>query len=500
MSDTLQTSQNEGTGEPALRREVLRLLKEQQHEPALEVINTAPPEFVETPAWRVMQARALLIANNIAGTRQALAGITGEDADAPNVLQLRLAVAKARGDHNEAISCLRQLHEAKPDELWFLISLAQNLLRHEDAAEAEMFARKAIDLDPASAKAHRILYFALCKTARAESVADAIRAAIASPAAYPHYTGLRMSLLALEPSEAEKLIAEITARWPEAAADLTVAPFQFRPVVDLILADDRPAAFALLEKMGDAETDPRVRDALGVISAFPDPKDFKRALIADTGEEVVTSAPSSNGVTVLFFTGLGDRVDLDLDAMDAFCAASGAAAVYLRDFTRMAFLGGIRSLGHGRSATVKALRQKLADLGTRELVVIGVSAGTFSSVTYGVELGASRIAGLGAQTSIHHFLKAGGDPRARLMIERIKDQFDPAMLDLKILWGGLSKPPRLDLYFGELHANDAAHANHMAGLENVFLHPLAGLKQHNLIIPLMKTGALRDYVQSSVSG
>jgi hypothetical protein len=181
---------------------------------------------------------------------------------------------------------------------------------------------------------------------------------------------------------------------------------------------------------------------------------------------------------------------MDYETIDAFCAASGAASICLRDESKMIFLMGIGSIGHDRASTIAVLRKKIEEIGTRQLIVFGSSGGSYSAVTYGVELGATRIICLGAQTSIHHFLEAGGDPRARMMIQRIKDQFDPSLLDLRRLWQTLPHPPHLDLYYGELNQNDAKHAHHLDKLENVALHPLVGVKSHNVILFMVRMGML----------
>lgn len=413
----------------------------------------------------------------------------------PDDLKLRLEFASAAGEVDDILAILLHLYGSEPDRIVHIGQLVRLQLFRGDLSDATKLARKAVELYPSYPETHQVLYLALLQTAGRKDVAEAIRNAIATSSAYPKFKQIKLTLFGLETEEALELKARMIARWPESAQDLEIGRSKYAQAVDLALTGQRDEALLYLARQADAETETEISEVVELIKSLPDPADLKRPIVVDTGEEVVMSAPSTNGVTVLFFTGLADRVGLDCEAMDSFCAASGAATIFLRDETKMIFLMGIRSLAKGRAATVEALRDRLEAIGTRELIVFGSSGGSYSSVTYGLELGAARIIGLGAQTSIHHFLKPGGDPRVKLLIERIKEHFDPDLLDLKKVWQTFSEPPRLDLYFGAENRDDAAHANHMAGLDNVFLQPFPGLRRHDVLNSMVKSGMLAKFFE-----
>ena len=128
---------------------------------------------------------------------------------------------------------------------------------------------------------------------------------------------------------------------------------------------------------------------------------LKRPLmVEDASRDVIIAEAPGTATAVLVFTAANDRVTFPLQILDRFLAAHGVTAIYIKDFQRLRFLNGVRSLGDNYERSIAAIREMVARLGARRICTIGNCEGGFASIRYGVDLGADRIIACKAPTYV----------------------------------------------------------------------------------------------------
>ncbi|TFL17088.1 tetratricopeptide repeat protein [Jannaschia formosa] len=470
-----------------------------------------------------------------------LDALPAEDRDSPEGLLLRARAEALMGASGRALDALRRAGEAGADpqavdavyegldpkdlppgpELALLEWLAPQverfapvlrharlLVRARRFGEAEEVARRATALNPSSPLAHRLVYVSVLRSDRPERAVDAVRAALDSPTKDPGYPALKMTLAGMEVEDRVALTEAVGKRWPNAlgsagrGGDLTMAGegakgSKEQRAYGLALDGHTEEAMALAQEV-EAENVGRhasVRKELAssVIARVPGPDARQRPLVEDDGSEVIRSAPSQTGVTLLGFTDLAHQLGYPVRFVDAFCAATGAASLFLRDHSYRLFIGGVGSLAPDRAGTIEALRHELVALNTERLIVVGQSSG-FSALNYGRELGAAAIYGLSIPSSIDRFL-TGPDSRARALIGKLRRSFPPEDLDLRIMLSALPSRAPIELHYGADRDTDRGHAEDLEGLEGVTLHPMEGHNAHQVMPQLIADGRFQRWLE-----
>lgn len=228
-------------------------------------------------------------------------------------------------------------------------------------------------------------------------------------------------------------------------------------------------------------------------ASVPRPARFRRPLIADDGSDVLVSVKGGSGVTLLGFAGLANRFMAPVEWVDAFCAAHNHSAIYLRDREMTLFQSGVPSLAPDLDGSVEALRDMLQRLETRRLICLGTSGGGFGAIRYGLRLGAAHILCASPPTSLHAAERAG-DPRAKLLVQRMEAQFGRDALDLAPDVRAAAGATRLTLWFGADAQKDAAQARHVEGLPGVTLVLVPGYAEHMSFEKVLETGAFDAFV------
>ena len=107
---------------------------------------------------------------------------------------------------------------------------------------------------------------------------------------------------------------------------------------------------------------------------------LRRPLVSNQKLRDFMAAPPMAGDTlVVVFTGTNDTAGMPLSIFDRYLASLGCNAVYLKDFRRLLFLRGLKSLGD-RDTTLQAIRALQRQLGCGRLCTIGMSAGAFAAI------------------------------------------------------------------------------------------------------------------------
>jgi hypothetical protein len=145
-------------------------------------------------------------------------------------------------------------------------------------------------------------------------------------------------------------------------------------------------------------------------------------------------------------------------------------AVYVRDATRCLHLAGIPGLGDDYASCVARLSNLCAQRGWREVYALGVSAGGYAALRYGLDSGARAVLSFSGPSD----LTPDPDPARRVAEYNTLYKTAPGMaIDLLPLYRRSARRPRLLLCFGEGNAYDAGMARRMAEFRETELVPLA---------------------------
>ncbi len=235
----------------------------------------------------------------------------------------------------------------------------------------------------------------------------------------------------------------------------------------------------LHEARNYATTDDEV-DFIDQILSLPAPA-FPLMSIADYSiETTIVGLERPNGV-VLGFCGMADKLGAPAHVMDHLFAQLGLSVVYLRDFSRLLFLGGIKKLGPTLEDTLQSLSNTIESLGPgKPIFTFGNSGGGLGAMIYGEALGAVSSLVFSTPATInpkHH--KNMGENRARLIVQRIMDNLDYEVLDLRAILERASETYRVTAYAGEGNSFDKAHADLLATMPKTKVHLLKNTAHHN---------------------
>jgi hypothetical protein len=205
----------------------------------------------------------------------------------------------------------------------------------------------------------------------------------------------------------------------------------------------------------------------------------------DTSKEFQVAPRKGSDTAVILFCGGGThRLGMPLNAFHRWAGAIPASLIYLRDFRHRFFLDGIPSLGDGLQGTLEALRSVLADLNVRRTFCYGFSVGGFAALYYALPLKAQRVLALAPAVTLEP--RFNNHLRWAQAARRISTDFPRLTLDMVSQYAASPTTPRTKLVYGEHNWDDRLHAEYMAPVRYVELHPLAGFEGHNPTIELIR--------------
>jgi hypothetical protein len=210
----------------------------------------------------------------------------------------------------------------------------------------------------------------------------------------------------------------------------------------------------------------------------------------DPGKDFQAVIHPGSDCALLVFCGHAHRVGFPVGLAHHWFASLGGTVVYLRDYARMFFIDGIASIPGGYVETLAELRRRLAEMGIRRIFCYGNSAGVFSALRFGLDLGAEAVLAFsGPSNLMPAFIQENSlsVDYGMLLLDRLSEAIDlrPAFLRAQ-------PPPRLRFYYGEDNDNDRHQAENLAGLPTVSLHPLNGYGDHNAIREVVMRGQFKE--------
>lgn len=218
-----------------------------------------------------------------------------------------------------------------------------------------------------------------------------------------------------------------------------------------------------------------------------------RPIVEDDLSEFIMAQLAGADTVLLVFTGLANKTGMPLRTLDHYLASFNTSVIYLRDSSRLLFNNGVASLAGSFDLTVNFLQKTIGQLDAKRLIILGVSAGGFAAVRYGMYLEADKIVCCGAPTNLNaDFLV--NDGRARIICNRLQI-LTPEVRDLKPIISQSEKKPPIKLYYGANMPQDKLHAAHLADLTNLSIYEIADTERHDLLKKFEEDGSLRTFLQ-----
>lgn len=205
----------------------------------------------------------------------------------------------------------------------------------------------------------------------------------------------------------------------------------------------------------------------------------REPFVDDRGSDVQLVRRPGADTLVLVFCGATHQLGISLNVLDRWFALLGSHVVYLRDWQKIGYTGGIESLGRDVSTTIENLAKVVDDVGARRVVLFGNSAGASGALRYAGALDAERVLALAPIT--------GGPKYAKMVTRHLPRGGVMPWSDLVPLYGdGI----RTRIVFGEKNDGDREQSVRMAGLPGVTVEALSGWDSHHLIGGLIQAGRL----------
>jgi tetratricopeptide (TPR) repeat protein len=384
-------------------------------------------------------------------------------------LQLALTVAKARQDWPAARAAAEAIIAREPQSPpQTHLSLAQACWHAGALDAADQAARRALDLDPVLIPALIVAtWVATEKGDGAAALKCYRRLVLLQP------NTMRWSLKLVELlnwlGQVDQAVVEldrVCRRWPN------------HPIVIRFLARCAPGS-ALARETDGANAPDHVEAGVGdyqaLSNAAPGEALWKRPPLVPAGQqELQILATAGAEMAVLVFTGADDGISMPLNLFDRYLAPLEVTTIYLKDFRRLVYLRGIRSVSDDYPGALAALRTILERYGAKRLATIGSGDGAFAAIRYGVELGAARVLATGPVTHLPEEPVSRLDQRRNFGRAQIAAMVAPDMTDLKPFLESRTHPTKIELFFRQEDERERGEARRISHVPGVRLHPIAG--------------------------
>jgi tetratricopeptide (TPR) repeat protein len=377
--------------------------------------------------------------------------------------------ARARSDWATVQQIAQAILDAEPTPAArVLVALAQACWHLDEPAAADSAAARALAIDPALTEAVLVRVWVATARGDGEQALSGYARLIELNPGVARWSLQRIQLLNWlgYVAEAVNELEVAHRRWPDDAAIRT------------FVHNYGPAA-RFPQQPGAPEE--KVLRTL-VEQAPPAAQRLRPLLVNDPDRDVLTVETPHAKAAVLVFTGSNDSVAMPLEIFDHYLATLPLTVIYVKDFQRLRFLLGIRSLSPDYPGTVLALRHTLRRLGITHLSTLGNCDGGFAAVRYGVELAAARIIAFHAPTCPPDEASARFEQARNFKRTRLAAQVPLEMSDLKPFLKAHSQQPHMvELFYEEEDTRDRDQALRLAGLKGVQLRPYPGLSHHRLL-------------------
>jgi tetratricopeptide (TPR) repeat protein len=430
-------------------------------------------------------AQALRGANRLAdlaaflAAAQARLDIAATDpAEAARRLDLRFEIARLRQDWPGVKLCAQAIiaRDAAPAAAIYL-GLSQAEWHLGQLAAADAAAVAALAINPAATEA--VVIRLRVATARGDGAA-ALDCYQRLAALHPNTSAWRLKRAQLLNwlGQLDESLAETEAllrRWPD---DPMVRVFlrNFGLAAELLPRIDKPPA-----QNPAFDPDAAERSELRRLAERAPVASGRAGIAADPRCDVTIPEGARSGTALLVFTGTNDAVAMPLPIFDRYLAPLDVTPIYLRDFNRMRYLDGIRSIADNLEDSIAWLRGMLRDKGFARLCVLGNCAGGFAAIRYGVALGAERIITFDAPSHCPDEALTRLEQGQNFMRTRLLSRYPGEMTDLKPFLEAHPPAGRIALFYQIEDPMKRIQAERLRDVPGVRLHPEPGVGDNRLL-------------------
>ena len=311
---------------------------------------------------------------------------------------------------------------------------------------------------------------------------------------------LRMS----DHARRDAVIARLDAIWPEAGLGAYLGRLAGTPVDPGKNAEPlghfiRRQMLAGLEPPLDrsggwpsAGEEAEIRAEMARLMPVCPPRPGDRALVSDTGADVIFSPRGKSDILFLCFGGLGRAIGTEIPFLDLALARRGISAVYLQDHHLSSYAEGVASLAPDWDGTVAALERLVEGTRARRIFTLGVSAGAAGACGFGLELGVEGMILVSPILSGDlDWRRDVGDRRAGAVARRAWGARGP-LSHIPRLYDALPARPRVEVWSDPEATLDRAHVALIAGYEGVTAHDLPSGTGHGGLDDMMAAGLLEE--------
>ena len=169
--------------------------------------------------------------------------------------------------------------------------------------------------------------------------------------------------------------------------------------------------------------------------------------------------------------------------------------IAIRDPKRCFSLCGVAGLGETYQACCDNLRLLLASLGGTDVHCLGVSAGGYAALRFGLDLGAHAVLGMSAPTTLDLADEPGATLKRYPYLTALYRSLPNMNLDMAKVYAATSPRPRVLLLYAPSHERDAWLANRMDGIPGVELEEMPDKAGHRVLQLLESNNTLEHYIQ-----
>jgi hypothetical protein len=192
---------------------------------------------------------------------------------------------------------------------------------------------------------------------------------------------------------------------------------------------------------------------------------------------------------LIVFVGRDKSFWVSLDMLHRIIRDVAGQAVYLRDFAGVYFLAGIDPYCSYED-TLNGLKGVVEKAGVRKVCLLGLSAGGFAALKYGLDLSADAVLALSPLTDVRH---AWAKPQTQEQFKRYNIPIE--WLDILPFYERAERRPEVTIVYGELNQRDDHHARRLAHVPGVRLRQIPELSLHNSFAHLLGTGRFERLVR-----
>jgi tetratricopeptide (TPR) repeat protein len=399
--------------------------------------------------------------------------------------KLSLDIARLRQDWSGLRARAEELlaEESAPRaEAW--LALAQAEWHSGDRDAADVAAIRALDIDPKLSEAVLVRIWVAADRGDGPTTIDLYRRL-----AELNPTTVRWSLKLVQLlnwfgriNEAVAELERLRRLWPDHPSVLAYLR-SYGPTGEM-----RSGVLAGAAQPDNAPV-PEEAELRSIAAKAPQQAAWRRPILIDDPRQDVQLVNVAGAETALLvFSNDTDTLSIPLALFDRFMAPWPVSVVYLKDFDRLRYLRGIRSLAGNYVGAREALRQIIAGLGARRVLALGACNGGSAAIRYGIELGAERIVCFAAATRLTPEAPTRLRQKQNFMRHRLSEAVPEGLPDLRPFLQARGRHARVDYFYYANDPREAADADHIADLPGIQLHPHPG----DPAMPLLRRLAVEE--------